>query len=57
MRMTEQEQKIIKICGDLSSSAFLLDAMHGRELDDINFHLRAIQNIIYARQTMQIESR
>lgn len=50
--MTFQEQYIIKLCGDIVDLASELPAIHGHELADINFHLRAIQNIVYTRPTI-----
>lgn len=60
-RLTPEEDEkfrtfsIIDKCGTIAYLCSLLDPMHPHELTDINFHLRAIQNIIYARKTIQHE--
>lgn len=60
IRTPEEDEKfrtfnIIEKCGTIAYLCSLLDPMHPHELTDINFHLRAIQNIIYARKTIQHE--
>lgn len=51
--IAHEEENVILLCGHIVDVCETLIRMHPFEMTDINFHLRAIQNMIYARATMR----
>lgn len=50
---TDEEIEVVEAAGTVASLAAALPVLHADDLDELCFHVHAIQNMIYARPTYQ----
>lgn len=51
--MTEQEIKVLQLTGETWNAFTKLPIIHPDDMNDIRYHIHAIQNIIYAREGLR----